>query len=392
MRRLTSICAAITLLLGCWSGGVESRAQWHGSAELVDSVWVVSNPDTPVYDSSQVHLAPEWSVALLPDSAVSWVAPGHVRLLHGITYVLDVSAYRVAAFDTLGRRTAAFGRKGAGPGEMEAPTGLFVTGDAIGVDDGRLGRAVLFDERGSYVGSRSIPPMADVLAIGDSELLARYLQPGEPGWRIISDDSARELGPMSQRGAPYASRSTGCVGDADVGVIVLAVTCTRPGVLLFSPSMHLTRVATVNRQEQHATNEQLERFRGYMDTKLSQVPLKPEVKAGIIETALKNDAIRKDVHGVAVDSVAGLIGIWSQVSQQYGGGNAQLDLLSLSGVYLAHLVLPRSLTAFDLDHGRLVTLSLDSLTGTVTLRSARIVLPEGWGGTVAVTGSTATDH
>lgn len=371
------VVTACLLGIACSPADDATTAAWHGSVELRDSVWVVSNPDAPVFDSTQAHLNPVWAVELLPDSVVSWAAPERVRILHGVTYVLDPIAHRVAAFDTLGRRTIGFGRAGAGPGEMEAPSDLLVAGNAIGVRDGRLGRMILFDAGGNYLRSIPIPQMSSVLPIGDSALLVKSMQEKEPSWRLIHAGSIREIGPISKRGAPYALRDAGCWGDA-VGNMVVFASCTRPSLLIFSPSMRFTRVASINRQEQHATEEQLERFRAYMNAKLSQVPVKPDVKTSIIEAALKSDAIRKDVHGIVVDSAAGLIGIWSQVGQQYGGGNARLDLLSLSGVYLAQLRLPRSLTAFDLDGGRLVTLAEDSLSGTVTLRSARVGLPEGW--------------
>lgn len=360
---------------------------WHGTAELRDSVWVVSNPDIPVFDSTQVRLTPQWDVELLPDSVVGWESPGNVRMLHGVAYVLDLPAHRIAAFDTLGRRVVAFGREGAGPGEMKAPTDLVVTGDAVGVGDGRLGRFMLFDPQGHFLRSTPIPQMSSVIPVGDSAILVKYFQPEEPGWRLISGDSVREMGPMSERGGPDAPHDAGSWGDASGNTIVLA-SSSLPTLLVFSPSLRLTRVVSIDRLQERATDEQLEQLKATMNTKLSQMPLKPDAKAGIIEAAVKSDAIRRDVHGVAIDSAGGLIGIWSQISQQYGGGNAWVDVLSLSGVYLARFALPRPLKAFDLDDGRLATLAEDSLTGTVTLRSARIELPHQWRAIAAAAGNT----
>jgi hypothetical protein len=377
--RLDHGIALVVLLLGaaCSPGGDTLTATWHGSAELHDSVWVVTNPDTPLFDSNQVRLTPQWAVELAPDSVVSWVAPGHVRMLHGTAYVLDMSAHRVAAFDARGKRVVAFGQEGAGPGEMKAPTDLLVVGHAIGVADGRLGRFLLFDPRGTYLRSIPIPQMSSVIPAGDSALLVKYMQPGEPGWRLVTGDSSRELGPMSERARPYAARDAGSWGDGSGDAIVLA-SSSHPMLLVFSPSMHLMRVASIDRPQEHATEHQMEHFKAFMNARLSQMPLKPAARAGLVEEALKTQAMRRDVRGVAIDSASGLIGIWSQIAQQYGGGDASVDMVSLSGVYLARLILPRPLTAFDIDGGRLVTLSEDSVSGTVTLRSARIGLPDGW--------------
>lgn len=377
--RLDRGIALVAFLVGaaCSPGGDTLTATWHGSAELHDSVWVVTNPDTPLFDSTLVSLTPQWAVELTPDSVVSWVAPGHVRLLHGVAYVLDMPAFRIAAFDTLGQRVVAFGREGAGPGEMKAPTDLFVMNDAVGVGDGRLGRAMFYDESGHYLRSVPIPQMSAVWPAGDSAILVRHFQPGEPGWQLVNADSARELGPMSERGAPYAQSGAGCWGDG-AGSTVVLVSCKSPSLLIFSPSMHLMRAVSIERPEQRATDAQLSHLKAFMNERLSKMPMKPDARAGMIEMALKENTMRKDVRGIAVDSAAGLIAIWDQIGDGYGGGNASFDVLSLSGVYLAHLVLPRPLTAFDLDGGRLVTLSEDSLTGTVTLRSARIDLPEAW--------------
>jgi hypothetical protein len=377
MKTSRMLLATIAVLSGGCRSDHPATAAWRGSAELRDSVWVVTNPDAPVFNSTQVRLSPQWDVELLPDSVVGWESPENVRLLHGVAYVLDLPAHRIAAFDTLGRRVVAFGREGAGPGEMKAPTDLVVTGDAVGVGDGRLGRFMLFDPQGHYLRSTPIPQMSSVIPVGDSAILVKYFQPEEPGWRLISGDSVREMGPMSNRGGADVPSDVGSWRDASGGVVVLA-SSSRPTFLVFSPSLRLTRVVNIKRPQERATDEQMTQLKASMNARLSQMPIKPDARASIVEEALKNQAMRRDIQGIAIDSAGGLIGIWSQISQQYGGGNAWVDVLSLSGVYLSRIALPRPLKALDLDDGRLVTLAEDSLTGTVTLRSARIELPDRW--------------
>lgn len=50
--RLDRGIALVAFLVGaaCSPGGDTLTATWHGSAELHDSVWVVTNPDTPLFD------------------------------------------------------------------------------------------------------------------------------------------------------------------------------------------------------------------------------------------------------------------------------------------------------------------------------------------------------
>jgi hypothetical protein len=230
--------------------------------------------------------------------------------------------------------------------------------------------------------------MSSVIPVGDSAILVKYFQPGEPGWRLIRGDSMQELGPMSERGGPNALRDAGSWGDASGNAIVLG-SSSRPSLLIFSPSMHLMRVASIDRPQQRATDEQMEQAKAYMNARLSQMPIKPDARASLVEEALKTQAMRRDVHGIAIDSAGGLVAVWSQIGTEYGGGNASVDVLSLSGVYLARLSLPRALRAIDLDGGRLVTLAEDSLTGTLTLRSERVQLPEGWRAVAAVAEDTA---
>jgi hypothetical protein len=71
-------------------------------------------------------------------------------------YVLDGQNTRVVVFDAGGRFVREFGRRGSGPGELQAPTGIAVTSDGSVVLADLANRAfVLFTPAGEYI--RNVP-------------------------------------------------------------------------------------------------------------------------------------------------------------------------------------------------------------------------------------------
>lgn len=78
----------------------------------------------------------------------------------GTLWVLDAGERRIHRFDSAGTRTASWGRRGEGPGELEAPGGLTAgPGDSVWVYDWRLDRLTVFADRGG--GFRTLSPSAE---------------------------------------------------------------------------------------------------------------------------------------------------------------------------------------------------------------------------------------
>jgi hypothetical protein len=71
-------------------------------------------------------------------------------------YVLDRGNTRVVVFDSTGRHVRTIGRRGAGPGEFTAPSGIaIVAGNMLAVADAALRSISLFDAAGVYL--RTVP-------------------------------------------------------------------------------------------------------------------------------------------------------------------------------------------------------------------------------------------
>lgn len=73
-------------------------------------------------------------------------------------YVLDGQNFRVLVFDARGRFVRQFGKKGGGPGELQAPLGLAVTSDGnIAVSDLANRGYVIYTPTGEYVRNVTFP-------------------------------------------------------------------------------------------------------------------------------------------------------------------------------------------------------------------------------------------
>lgn len=73
----------------------------------------------------------------------------------GRLYVLDRGSHRVAVFSPDGRFVRMFGRRGGGPGELQAPVGIAVSGDEVLVLDLAHGAIVVYDRDGAH--RRNLP-------------------------------------------------------------------------------------------------------------------------------------------------------------------------------------------------------------------------------------------
>jgi hypothetical protein len=73
-------------------------------------------------------------------------------------YVLDGQNFRVLVFDARGRFVREFGKKGGGPGELQAPLGLAITSDGnIAVSDLANRGYVIYTPAGEYVRNVTFP-------------------------------------------------------------------------------------------------------------------------------------------------------------------------------------------------------------------------------------------
>jgi len=83
---------------------------------------------------------------------------GVVRSENGSLYVLDVMAKEVRVFGPDGVFSRKMGRKGGGPGELESPVQLGVTGDTVSVWDLGLWRVTAYDTLGHFLATSAVEP------------------------------------------------------------------------------------------------------------------------------------------------------------------------------------------------------------------------------------------
>lgn len=110
-----------------------------------------------------------------------WVA----RTPGGSVFVLDVAGPRIVRLDARGRFSAAFGRRGQGPGELLSPASVRAApnGEVAVLDDGQS-RAVFFSEGGEHRRTvRLVPTLfnaRDFLVLADGRIAVSGTAAGSP--------------------------------------------------------------------------------------------------------------------------------------------------------------------------------------------------------------------
>ena len=135
MPRTSARCAltlALSLMVASCAGGTEPGAEWAGTTNtLANGRVVVTSPDVP--------LEPTWGlVEELRVGALESEGPDLFGQINGIelgaggeVYILDGQASEVRVFDAHGGFQRAMGRRGEGPGELMAPSGLALDSEGI---------------------------------------------------------------------------------------------------------------------------------------------------------------------------------------------------------------------------------------------------------------------
>lgn len=156
--------ATAIALAGCGDGGdVSSTAGWTGTIDTLPSgTIVVRNPAVEVADPAGASGADGSARVIDPDLRLGTAdgsGPelfGQVRDIEadalGRIYVLDTQAKEIRVFGPDGAHVRNIGRAGAGPGELEEPTGIeWGPGERLWVEDPRSNRYTVFDTAGALV-------------------------------------------------------------------------------------------------------------------------------------------------------------------------------------------------------------------------------------------------
>lgn len=144
-------------LAGCGSDGT-AAARWDGSVDtLASGVVHVQNPATGVWgEEERVRLVEDLRIGSIEGTGPQ--SFGQVRSVEvdplGRIWVLEGQAAEVRVFDAGGRHVRTIGGQGQGPGELQFPTGLLWSPEALlWVHDLQNRRYEIFDTAGARVGS-----------------------------------------------------------------------------------------------------------------------------------------------------------------------------------------------------------------------------------------------
>ncbi len=134
---------------GC-GGEIAVSDKWAGSVDTVAGILVINNPAQPIWEpETSWRLEQDLSIGAVegdPDYEFSVVADLEVDD-GGRIYVLDADLRRISIYDSAGSFITAFGRRGEGPGEFEAPISLHWGADTLVVWDRGQRRLSYFDRQ-----------------------------------------------------------------------------------------------------------------------------------------------------------------------------------------------------------------------------------------------------
>jgi hypothetical protein len=116
------------------------------------------------------------------DEAGLFARPAGVYWDGGRLFVVDSEEAVIAVFDRAGRPLARWGRKGKGPGELEMPVMVAPAGELTFAADPVGRRIAAFDRRGAPAGGFALPfGPRSVLALSKGRLLTAHIPSGRAG-------------------------------------------------------------------------------------------------------------------------------------------------------------------------------------------------------------------
>jgi len=105
----------------------KAESQWKGSVKTEKGVIIVKNPKTPLFSEEYLELEEELLIPESDGKNYFFARPVSLTLdENNNIYVLDSMKANITVFDDQGKFLRSFGRKGAGPGELDGPGDLSI--------------------------------------------------------------------------------------------------------------------------------------------------------------------------------------------------------------------------------------------------------------------------
>jgi hypothetical protein len=385
-RRAVAICLT---LAGVACGTADREYHWTGSVRTVDGIELVWNegPLAP----GDLSLERLWETPRRPVKTddTTWQNPTQVRATTDRIYVLDPPDGHVVAFGWAGTLRGTFGRRGAGPGELERPTDLLLMDGLVGVTD----RGVIdwFDSSGTTQGSGavntgvmayrpgvSMPAMLlEVWPLGDDRVLVaspRGWSLGKPGDSLRLIVPPFPLSRLAPEWSVSAGGSCGRVVPGGAGTI-LRLRCVALVVQVLDSTGAALREFGVVDEVSVATDEQIARAESLIAarTRASGAPSPLATMAA----RSRVQSLRQSPRYRGIRVTDSIVVAWEQTPLEFGDGPATVHLFTPSGIYLGPVATDDQWIDFDLLGDRIVALAREADTELAYLVAYRLVVPAG---------------
>ena len=138
--------------------GFDKVEQWKGSIKTEQGITVVKNPQKPIFEKNIIEFEEELVIPESDGRNYIFVKPASLALDdNNNIYVLDIRDANIKVFSEHGKFLWSFGRKGAGPGELDVAAYLSIfKRSEIAVLDAGNRRISFFSLEGEYKRSLSM--------------------------------------------------------------------------------------------------------------------------------------------------------------------------------------------------------------------------------------------
>jgi hypothetical protein len=188
------------------------QVKWKGSVKVENGITVVRNPEKPLYARGALALVEDLAIGKPggpPESLFSEIRQVAVDGKENI-YVLDSKESWIKVFDREGKHLRTIGRPGQGPGELDRPRAISISGDKIMVTEISR-RLSFFSLDGTYL--KTLPTKetwvlaAECDSQGNIIVTTATVDPKEPLYNFLKFDSQmNRLFEIARAPAPNAGK------------------------------------------------------------------------------------------------------------------------------------------------------------------------------------------
>lgn len=183
----------IMLLVFCQ----KQKTEWKGTIEEIDGVTVVKNPKDPMYGEEIFSIEKEFTIGKTEDQEEYMLSlPRSIAVDDdGSIYVLDLKESHIKVFDNKGVYKKTIGRRGQGPGDLQGPLGIQITGqNEIMVNNLTSSHLVYFNLKGDFLRMESMTGIPRSILKMDScgDFICSFLKTVQPLKVVLEKYNSRQ--------------------------------------------------------------------------------------------------------------------------------------------------------------------------------------------------------